>query len=138
METNQRTLSRGPGIVWSELHHTLVADTRGEIKRSLNSDAVRSSIDNILNTSPMERVMLPNFACRLRDLVFEPALELLANNIATEVRENIERWDDRVTINSFTFRAIPDRNEVAVDVSFLIRGHDRVFEHVTNISARGD
>lgn len=40
--------------------------------------AIRGRIEQLLFTSPGERVMLPHFGCGARDLVFQPDNEVLA------------------------------------------------------------
>ena len=50
----------------------------GELASSDGDGAIRGRIEQLLFTSPGERVMLPSFGCGLRDLVFEPNNEVLA------------------------------------------------------------
>ena len=78
-----------PGEVWSELHHGIILDSLGGVKKVINEQAVVASIDNILRTSPMERVMLPNFGAGIEDILFERISQSTASEIASKVRENI-------------------------------------------------
>jgi phage baseplate assembly protein W len=50
----------------------------GAIASTSLEDAIRGRIEQVLFTSPGERVMQPGFGCGLRDLVFEPNNEVLA------------------------------------------------------------
>jgi phage baseplate assembly protein W len=50
----------------------------GAVAASDLDGAIRGRIEQVLFTSPGERVMLPGFGCGLRDLVFEPNNEVLA------------------------------------------------------------
>ena len=50
----------------------------GELAATDLEGAIRGRIEQVLFTSPGERVMLPSFGCGARDLVFEPNNEVLA------------------------------------------------------------
>jgi len=118
-----------PGEVWSEIHQDIILDASGLIKKAINVDAVVASLDNILRTSPAERVMLPNFGAGLSNLLFEPVSESTATEITSKIKEAINVWDDRILINSVDFSAIPDRNFVSFSMSFSIVGYNKVFEY---------
>ncbi|MHA1305386.1 MAG: GPW/gp25 family protein [Candidatus Heimdallarchaeaceae archaeon] len=125
------------GEVWSDLHHDIKGDGKGAIKRVINIESVITSIDNILRTAPSERVMLPDFAARLRHMVFERASQESMNSIADEIKDSLAKWDDRVLINSVDFYAHPDRNEIRAELSFMIRGHTNIFQHSVLIPSGG-
>ena len=55
-------------------------------------DLVESSIYQILNTYPGERVHLPTFGSRLKLLVFEPLDEFLGIQIKEEIKNAINDW----------------------------------------------
>jgi phage baseplate assembly protein W len=121
--------------VWSDLDHRLITDGQGRLKKVSNIDAVRTSIDNILRTSVGERVMLPSFASRLKDLVFEPINDALAKIMADEVKRVVETWDDRVTIAGVDFNTDPDRNFVSLTIRFVVRGYSETYTHTVNLTA---
>lgn len=50
----------------------------GELASTDLEGAIRGRIEQVLFTSPGERVMLPSFGCGVRDLLFEPNNEVLA------------------------------------------------------------
>ncbi len=50
----------------------------GELAATDLDGAIRGRIEQLLFTSPGERVMRPTFGCGLRDLVFEPNNSVLA------------------------------------------------------------
>lgn len=63
-------------------------------------DVLRTGIQMILMTRRGERVMLREFGTRLEEKVFEPNDLFLRNEIVSEIRDAIERWDDRIGIES--------------------------------------
>jgi len=121
-------------VVWSDLNPQLVTDTQGKLKLDENVEAVKGSIDNILRTSPGERIFLPTFALGLRNLLFEPINDRLLNRLSDSVKASIEAWDDRVLIDAVEFKSDPDYSTVYVNLTFRIRGYYETFNHtvVTN------
>jgi phage baseplate assembly protein W len=117
--------------IWSDIHSRVVVDARGSIKKVVNVDSVITSIDNILRTRPGERVMLPSFGAGMQDLVFESTSQDVYDSLADAIKTAIERWDDRVIINSVDFFTVPDQNLLTVKMFFGIRGYDKIFEYST-------
>jgi len=123
------------GEVWSDLYHEIIAGSDGSIRKVINIDAVISSIDNILRTAPFERVMRPDFASRLKHLVFEPTSTRLMNRIVREIKEKIPKWDNRVIVNAIDFFGTPDSNLLKIQLSFSVKGYDNVFKHSISFEA---
>lgn len=115
--------------VWSDLDHKIIHDSRGAIKKVVNVDSVVTSIDNILGTRQGERVMLPEFASTIGDMLFEPIDDNLLDFMAREVKRVIERWDDRVKVTSVNFTSDPDRNTVHMNIQFRVGGYEQIFEY---------
>ena len=119
--------------IWSDLDHRLIADAQGGIKKVINADAVVSSIDNILRTRKMERVMVRDFGSDLNDLLFENMSSALISNIADSIRDAITTWDNRVIVNSVDVNTHPDKNSIDIIMSFSIKGYDKIFEHTVTV-----
>lgn len=119
--------------VWSDLHQDLVTDSRGSLKKVINVDSVRTSINNILGTAQGERVMLPEFASNLRDMLFEPLDEELMHLAATEVKRAVERWDDRVSVIGVDFNQDPDNNQISMSMKFTIKGYPDTFTYTREV-----
>lgn len=92
-----------------------------------------TSIDNILRTSPGERVMLPQFGCSLRSMLFENMNSALLTHLSRQIKSAIELWDDRVEVVEVAMLQDSDMNAVSVRVMFSIAGQPRIFEYVTSI-----
>jgi len=117
--------------VWSDLHHDLKTDAQGSIKKVINVEAVKTSIDNILRTPRGTRVMLRDFGSDLKSMLFENIGNRSVDLIEDEIKNAITTWDNRVIINAVDFETDADRNQVSVLVKFAIRGYDKVFSHKT-------
>jgi phage baseplate assembly protein W len=113
--------------IWSDLHHDLIIDAQGKLKKVINIEAVKTSIHNILGTSKGERVMLRDFGSGLKGMLFENIDDTLVDRMADEIRSSITFWDNRIIVNSVNFQTNVDRNEVGVTLYFAIRGYDEVF-----------
>ena len=120
--------------VWSDLDAQLVTDSQGDIKKGINVEAVKISIDNILRTSPGERVMLPTFALGLRSLLFEPINRRLMNRLSDAVKQSIEIWDDRISIEEVSFKTDPDYSTVTIGLTFRVKSFYKIFNHTVTVN----
>lgn len=122
-------------IIWSDIHQDLIQDAQGNIKMSVNEASVRTSIDNILGTTPGERVFLPTFASGLKGLLFEPMNQSRLSQFTKSIRSAIETWDDRVIVEGVDLKIDTDRHYVEVTTHFRIKSFSQVLSHVTTITA---
>lgn len=72
--------------------------SRGSIETSEFEDNIRQCITIILGTKPGERQMLPQFGCRIHELVFAPNTRSTSVMIAHYVEEALARWEPRITV----------------------------------------
>ena len=124
-------------VIWSEIDHRFVSDGQGNIKIATNVGAVLSSIDNILRTSKGERVMRPDFGSNLADVIFEPVNATAIKFITRSLKDEIEKWDDRVIIDALDVYPAPDQNLISVTILFHIAGMDKIIKYETEIKGEG-
>lgn len=122
-------------VIWSDLDPLLYEDAQGNLAVDVNEASVRASIDNILGTSPGERVFLPQFAIGVQGLLFEPMNTTLLNNYSNNIKNAIETWDNRVTVQGVDMTIDTDNHFVAITVSFSIVGVTQLLTQTTQISA---
>jgi uncharacterized protein len=67
-------------------------DRRGRTAGATHDDHVRDLIEQLLFTSPGERVMRPDFGCGLLDLVFAPTSPELVAALELSVHAAVQRW----------------------------------------------
>lgn len=120
--------------VWSDLNPQLVTDSQGKLKLDTNVASVKGSIDNILRTSPGERIMLPEFALGLQNLLFEPLNDRLLNKLSNGVKAAIEIWDNRVSVEEVGIQSDPDRSTIYINLTFRIRGFFEVVTHTVQVN----
>ena len=122
--------------VWSDLDHRFIQDDKGELKSVINIAAVQSSVDNILRTSKGERVMLPEFGSSLRGMAFESMNSPIIDLISRDLKNEIETWDDRVSVTQVRYMDDPDHNAVIIEISFTIKGYYKIFKQ--EVPIRGE
>ena len=83
----------GSGFAWP-----LGVDHTGSIRLSDPVADLDRSIELVLMTAPGERLMRPQFGCRIWDLLFEPVTANLLGQIAVAVRQAIAQWEPRVEV----------------------------------------
>jgi phage baseplate assembly protein W len=96
-------------------------DERGTIALTSDSDEIEQAIQIILGTAPGQRVMRPEFGCRIHDLVFAPNDLGTAGKVARYVREALRRWEPRITVNQVEVG--PDPNNPAcllIDIKYRV------------------
>ncbi|MCA9994226.1 MAG: GPW/gp25 family protein [Anaerolineales bacterium] len=98
MDTKVQTDIVGRGWVFP-----LGYGVRGELVGLTNQwNEVEQAMHIILSTALGERVMRPEFGCRIHDLVFAPNDGQTAVQAERYVEEALARWEPRITVNSVT------------------------------------
>ncbi|GAB4525708.1 MAG: GPW/gp25 family protein [Anaerolineae bacterium] len=77
---------------------------------------VRESMQIILQTRPGERLLLPEFGCRLEQYLFEPNTISTLRLIQEEVKQAINRWEPRVRLDDIVVEVNPQDVRV-VDIT---------------------
>jgi hypothetical protein len=91
-------------------------DGSGRLSLSSGIDDIDEAISLILGTSLGERVMRPNFGCRIHDLVFAPVHADTLGLAERYVREALGWWEPRIQVRDVDVRA----DQESVDVGRLI------------------
>lgn len=107
----------GRGLSWPlEIDHT------GSIKLTDGPADLDRSIRVILVTAPGERLMRPQFGCRIWDLLFEPVTPNLLGLVAEAVRDALAQWEPRIVVDDV--RPVADEDDaslIRVDISYRVR-----------------
>ena len=96
-------------------------DGRGRTAQTGDDDHVRDLIEQVLFTSPGERVNLPDFGCGLFNLVFEPRDDVLRAATEFTIGEALARWlRDEVLVDGVDV-TVEDEGVVLVQVAYTRR-----------------
>jgi phage baseplate assembly protein W len=97
-------------------------DPRGAIALTSDENEIQQAIYIILSTAPGERVMRPDFGCRIIEYVFAPANEATASQVAAEVRSALARWEPRIEVQDVIVTPSPGTyGTLLVEVRYIIK-----------------
>jgi phage baseplate assembly protein W len=93
---------------------------RKDVDVHMDSYAVINSVKNLVLTNFYERPFRPNIGSNIRNLLFENASPLVANQIERAIQETVTNYEPRVNVK--TVSAIPssDENGYNVKMEFYI------------------
>lgn len=95
---------------------------RGGIAMSSGTEEIEGAMRMILLTAPGERVMRPEFGCRIWDYLFHPLDPNTIGAMTTAVQEALDRWEPRVDIEQVTVAPAPeDHSRAIIDVAYRIK-----------------
>lgn len=109
-----------PGPARTDLAFPFRIDSRGRTAGAAYDDHVRDLIEQLLFTSPGERVMHPDFGCGLLDLVFAPNSPELAATLQLSVQAALQRWLGDV-IEVVALDVESEDNVVRVELAYVVR-----------------
>jgi phage baseplate assembly protein W len=98
----------------------------GTIRLITGSEEIDASIRMILSTIPGERVMRPEFGCRMWNLIFAPLTPGTLGQIEQYVREALDRWEPRIDVDRVTAVADQESAEVKVELDYRLRSTNDV------------
>lgn len=108
---------------------------RGSVALSEYEENIRQSITIIIGTRPGERQMLPEFGCRIHDLLFSPNTRATAATVSHHVTEALRRWERRIEV--LKVEALPEPGgAIRVQVEYKILLTDAVQSLVYALGSR--
>lgn len=97
-------------------------DHTGRFALTSGAEDIEGSIRAVLVTAPGERVMRPEFGCRIWDLVFEPINDNTLGLMAQAVRDALSQWEPRATVEQVRVLPAPDdEGTVLIHIDYRIR-----------------
>lgn len=95
-------------------------DGRGRTADTTEDEHIRDLIEQVLFTSPGERVNRPTFGCGLMQLVFAPNSDALAAATQLTVQGALQQWlGDRIHVEAVEVRA--EEATLHVTVQYIVR-----------------
>jgi phage baseplate assembly protein W len=95
-------------------------DSRGRSALAAPDDHVRQMIEQLIFTSPGERVMRPDFGSGLLQLVFAPNSPELAATVQFTLQAALQRWlGDVIEVSALEVSS--SDSTLRVDISYLVR-----------------
>lgn len=92
----------------------------GAVALSSDEQNIADCIAVILGTRPGERPMLPEFGCRIQELLFAPHQRETTTLAGHHVRDALARWEPRIDVTRVATRA-EAQGAIRVVVHYRIR-----------------
>lgn len=97
-------------------------DARGRIALARQERDVEEAIRIILLTPKGQRVMRPEFGCRIHDLAFSPNNATLMGLASYYVEEALAMWEPRIRVEEVNARIDTDMPErLLIDIKYQIK-----------------
>ena len=97
-------------------------DPRGAVALTSDDNEIQQAIYIILSTAPGERVMRPDFGCRIFEYIFAPANDATAAMVAAEVESALNRWEPRIEIQEVVVTPSPNSyGTLLIEVQYIIK-----------------
>jgi phage baseplate assembly protein W len=102
-------------------------DPRGRMALARQERDVEEAIHMILLTPKGQRVMRPEFGCRIHELIFAPNDATTIGLATSYVHEALGMWEPRIRVEDVTARTDRDNpDRLLIDIRYQIRAtHDR-------------
>jgi phage baseplate assembly protein W len=106
-------------------------DPTGRLTYSSGEDLIQQSIRLILETSPGERVMRPDFGCGIHELVFEANTAMLHTRIQHRVRDALLKWERRIDVlNVRVESSVEEPTLLLIRIDYRVRSNNSFFNLV--------
>jgi Bacteriophage baseplate protein W len=102
----------------------------GKINTAAYEESVRQAIWIILGTARGERVMRPDFGCRIYDLVFENITASSVAKITQAVREALLMFETRIDVLEVQVQPENGGEVLLISVEYEVRATNNVFNLV--------
>ncbi|MEX2625653.1 MAG: GPW/gp25 family protein [Ilumatobacteraceae bacterium] len=115
-------MSDAADFVGRGISFPLRVDQSGAIATTNGADGIDSALRVVLMTAPGERVMRPDFGCRIWELLFEPINANTLGLMAEAVREAVGRWEPRVLLDDVRIDPDPrSAGQVFIHIDYRVR-----------------
>tara|TARA_Y100000114_G_scaffold143625_1_gene151353 strand:+ start:2128 stop:2574 length:447 start_codon:yes stop_codon:yes gene_type:complete len=101
---------------------------RKDITPLRDDEAIRNSIRNLLSTNRFERPFQPNLAGNLKDLLFEPATQLIEVSMQMSIESVLVEHEPRIKLIGVASTFNEAQNAYSINVKYIIKDLDQVDE----------
>jgi phage baseplate assembly protein W len=101
-----------PAFTGRGISFPMRVDHTGGIAMAEGPEGIERSLRVVLVTAPGERLMRPQFGCRIWDLLFEPINANTLGLMAQAVRDAVAQWEPRVDLENVEVQV--DENDAAL------------------------
>lgn len=95
-------------------------DNYNKVKSSLYATNIQESITIVLSTKLGERLMRPDFGCRIHELLFAPNTIDTHNLAIFYVTEALDKWEHRINLNKVEVE-INSETSININIDYQIK-----------------
>lgn len=120
-----RPLSRPapPDVLGTGVAFPISVNARGQLGMVSGDRAVTQAILTLLMTARGQRVMRPEYGCRIHELVFAPGDATTLGLASYYVDEALRRWEPRIEVDRVQAQLDPgDAARIVVDLRYRLKG----------------
>jgi phage baseplate assembly protein W len=97
-------------------------DQSGALALTSGGADIDGSLRMVLTTAPGERLMRPQFGCRIWDLLFEPINANTIGLMAESVKDAVSQWEPRIELEDVQIEPDPkDHSRVMINLKYKVR-----------------
>ncbi|MFZ2162581.1 MAG: GPW/gp25 family protein [Sideroxyarcus sp.] len=117
------------GTGWS---YPVMPDTTAQdVACAEHEEDIRQAIRIILETSPGERVMRPDFGSGLQSMLFEPVNFTTLALVKQRVEQALVYWEPRIDVRDVKVTANgAERNRIDIDIGYQVRSTNTFYNLV--------
>lgn len=130
----QSSLITSRNKVYRDLDVTFAAKPSKEISVKKDAAAVKQAVKNLILTNYFEKPFQPFFGGNVRGLLFELADDVTAIEVEEQIASAITQYEPRAQIININVDSQPDRNSIAVTVTFKVVNTQEIVTFTTNLS----
>ncbi len=113
-------MSDAANFVGKGISFPMRVDQSGALALTSGSADIDGSLRMVLMTAPGERLMRPQFGCRIWDLLFEPINANTIGLMGVAVRDAVSQWEPRVDLEDVQIEP-DDRDSARVMIQLKYR-----------------
>ena len=91
-----------------------------DLVKRYDENAIKAAVKNLILTVNYERKFHPEIGSQVRGLLFEPATPMLGAVLERTIRQTIDNFEPRVSLDQVDCKVNPDNNSVDVSIYFTI------------------
>lgn len=115
-QTNQHNAFLGTG--WSFPPRFLSGNQ--QVLLSQDAEDIQQSLKILLSTSPGERIMNPQFGCRIHRFIFEEITQTTLTEMEFEITQAMLLFESRINLQSIQIVPSPEKNVLIINVEYHI------------------
>ena len=105
-----------------------------DVLTKVNTDAIKTSVINLVQTMNYERLFHPEIGCQVRSLLFEPFIPSTVTAIKKSIKQTIDKFEPRANIIDIVVEDDSEVNGVRIEITFSVNNLEQPVTAVTTLS----